>query len=354
MSTVLEVGEFLLTRVLYVDALIDPDAVGLTPDQVVAVDWGSPDWAQDGQVRAASCAWVISRGGRHVVVDPSGNIDEILHDPSTTAAHQAAYADAIVASQPRLPFDTIESDLAARLLQTNGIGATVTEANAAIGVAQAFLAGADVTQDTPWRPEHGRLATARLVEWIATQQKSRPAREVREVTQVKWPEPVERMESRPPADRQLITNSAQFTRGYPYRGWVRSVYEVNAFDAYSTEFLLAGLFDSSPGVKAWVRIDQTVPLRVTYLMGAVQREYEPDFIVIDDANVDWIVEGKRDSEMTDPVVLAKKDATHAWVAAVNASTNVAQKWGYVLASESVISAASTWNALRSGAGAFAS
>lgn len=109
MSTVLEVGEFLLTRVLYVDALIDPDAVGLTPDQVVAVDWGSPDWAQDGQVRAASCAWVISRGGRHVVVDPSGNIDEILHDPSTTAAHQAAYEAAFASAG--IPIEAIDTVL---------------------------------------------------------------------------------------------------------------------------------------------------------------------------------------------------------------------------------------------------
>jgi type III restriction enzyme len=132
------------------------------------------------------------------------------------------------------------------------------------------------------------------------------------------------------------------------------VYEVVAFDAYSTEFRLAGLFDTSPGVKAWVRIDDSVPLRITYLMGAIQREYEPDFIVIDDAGVHWILEGKSDAEMTSPVVVAKRDAAHAWVAAVNASSNVAQKWGYVLASESVIASAANWNALKTGAGAFTS
>ena len=37
MTTVLEFGDVLLTRVLYVDAAIDPAAVGLTPDEVGAV-----------------------------------------------------------------------------------------------------------------------------------------------------------------------------------------------------------------------------------------------------------------------------------------------------------------------------
>jgi hypothetical protein len=42
----------------------------------------------------------------------------------------------------------------------------VTELNAAVAVARAFLAGAAVTEATPWRPEYRRV-TARLTEWIA-------------------------------------------------------------------------------------------------------------------------------------------------------------------------------------------
>jgi hypothetical protein len=109
MTTVLEVGEFVLTRVLYADALIDSAAVGLTADEVRAVPWGSPAWAEDGQVRAASCVWVISGHGRHIAVDPSGNIDEILHDASTTAAHQAAYASAFASAG--IPIESIDTVL---------------------------------------------------------------------------------------------------------------------------------------------------------------------------------------------------------------------------------------------------
>ena len=86
----------------------------------------------------------------------------------------------------------------------------------------------------------------------------------------------------PPARRPARHHKAgEFTRGYPYEGWNKSVYEINTFDAYSTEFRLAAIFESSNEVSAWVRINETVPLRIPYLIGAVQKQYEPDFIVID-------------------------------------------------------------------------
>lgn len=258
-------------------------------------------------------------------------------------------SDDLTAAVLPIPFDTIETDLTSRLLRTNGIEQTVTEANAAVEVAKSFLAGAAVTEDTPWRAEHGRLATAALTEYISTLQTSSPAREVREVEHVRWPDPADRTETRPPTDRHQVTDRRAFVRGYPYSGWTRGLYGVNGFDAYGTEFLLASLFEKPRnGIRAWVRIDDTVPLRIAYLIGAVQRSYEPDFIVADDQGVFWIVEGKRDDEMTSPLVLAKRDAAREWVNTVNASPEVADKWGYVLASESVIRNASSWNAVKNG------
>lgn len=260
--------------------------------------------------------------------------------------------ESIAASQQLMDFDDIETDLARRLLQENGVAATLTEGNAAIEVAQAFLRGARVTNETPWRKSHGQLATAKLLEWITAQQVSRPAHAVVEVNQVKWPDPEDRVEVVTPQDRQLINRSSDFVRGYPYMGWNKSVYSVNAFDAYSTEFRLAQLFESSQNVKAWVRVDHTVPLRINYLSGAVQRDYMPDFIVIDDNDVHWIVEGKADTEMANPIVLAKADAALNWVKAVNSSSVVSQRWGYMLCSESVIAASSSLQALKAGARVF--
>ena len=105
----IELGDVRLTRVLYVEAAIDPEATGLTRDEVRRVPWAEPGWASDGQVRAASCAWVIEAGGHRIAVDPSGNLDEIIHDPGSTAIHQEAYADAFAAAG--LPIDTIDAVL---------------------------------------------------------------------------------------------------------------------------------------------------------------------------------------------------------------------------------------------------
>ena len=270
--------------------------------------------------------------------DASGKVKLNIYDET----------DEIAAAQLLIDFEDIEGDLARRLLASNGVAASVSESNAAVEVARAFLNGAVVTNDTPWRKSHGQLATARLLEWISAQQTSRPAREVTDVTQVRWPDPEDRIELKPPQDRQIITRSADFERGYPYKGWAKSVYDVNAFDAYSTEFRLAQLFESSSNVRAWIRVDNTVPLRINYLTGAVQREYIPDFIVIDDQGTNWIVEGKADTEMSNPIVLAKADAAKAWVTAVNSSAVVTQKWGYLVASESVIAAANNWQSLKAG------
>lgn len=65
--------------------------------------------------------------------------------------------------------------------------------------------------------------------------------------------------------------------------------------------------------------------------------------MIDDEGTHWIIEGKSDVEMISPVVIAKSEAAKAWVATVNASDAVQQKCGYLLAGESVIGSARTWN-----------
>ncbi len=57
---------------------------------------------------------------------------------------------------------------------------------------------------------------------------------------------------------------------------------------------------------------------------------------------------------TGTVSVTMRDAAIAWVKAVNASADVSQRWGYILASESVIASASSWTALKNGTGAFTS
>jgi type III restriction enzyme len=238
-------------------------------------------------------------------------------------------------------------------MNSNAVEATVVEMNAATRIARAFLLGAQVTEQTPWRPEHGRLASAALVEWIGQKQSAAPVRETPEIEQIKWPDPPEVSYTTAPTNRYRITKSAEFVRGHPYSGWTRGIYGTCSFDAYSTEFRLAELFDDGgSAVKAWARVTTTVPLTIAYRSGAGTRSYVPDFIVIDDQRTHWIVEGKRDDEMTDTVVLAKRDAAAAWVATVNNGVEVQETWAYLLVSEAVIKNASSWQALKSAGQAF--
>ena len=273
-------------------------------------------------------------------------LDAERDDAGHVAVHITDSQQSVQAATLPIPFNEIEDDLVKRLMRSNAVEQSVTEYNAAVKIARAFLTGAQVTADTPWRAEHGRLATEALVGWINTQQTAKPARLVAEVTQVRWPDPPEVTETQKPQDRQLITSSRKFVRGYPYSGWNRSFYDIAAFDSYSAEFRLAETLDTTPGVRAWQRITNTVPLTIPYRYGANDRQYTPDFVVIPTDHVHWIVEGKADGDMTDPVVLAKRDAAQTWVDAVNADPNIPTRWAYLLLSEAVIKNAPTWAALK--------
>lgn len=154
----IDLGAVRLVRVLYLDAPIDPTATGLTPDDVRAVPWADPDWADDGQVRAASCAWVVDGHGQRTVVDPSGNIDEILHEPGSTEAHQDAYRTAFAAAG--VAVETIDAVL---LSHIESIGLTAVRdgegwrrffPNARVLLSDAALAHADDA------PEPGEVGAA--------------------------------------------------------------------------------------------------------------------------------------------------------------------------------------------------
>lgn len=137
MTTVIRVGDVALTRVLYLDAAIDPEPTGLTPDDVRSVSWGEPTWSDGDQVRAAACAWVIESDGRTVVVDPAGNIDDILHDPATTRDHQHAFANAF--ANAGIALDTVDTVL---LSHVESVGITAVRDGAAPGGWRPFFPNA--------------------------------------------------------------------------------------------------------------------------------------------------------------------------------------------------------------------
>ena len=279
-------------------------------------------------------------------LDATRSDDGVVEVRITDASSEAPEASVAM----RLPFDTIEMDLTRRLLRSNAVEATLSESNAATAVAKAFLTGAGVDEDTQWRPEHARLAASALVGWLSAKQSNAPVHEVVEVVLNRWP--VAGDERRPvikAVDWNKVTGRDQFKRSFPYDGWTKSIYPSASFDSWSAEFLLAVLMDKSDQVEAWTRVTNDVPLAIAYKSGAGSHRYIPDFIVVDKDNVHWVVEAKADGQISDAVVVAKRDAAVAWVNASNASDKVQVKWGYLLASESTIGNATDWRSLRAAA-----
>lgn len=86
------VGDVELTRVGYADVGVPPERVGLRAEQIAAVDWAEPMWAEGGEIRAGAAAWVIESGDARIVVDPAFAADDILRNDTDAAAHQEAFA----------------------------------------------------------------------------------------------------------------------------------------------------------------------------------------------------------------------------------------------------------------------
>jgi hypothetical protein len=101
-NNVIRIGDVTLTRVGYADVNIDPARVGLTPEQVAAVSWGEPLWADGGEVRAGAAVWVIHDGDARIAVDPVQAADEITRTDADAGFHQQAVAALLeAAGMPR-------------------------------------------------------------------------------------------------------------------------------------------------------------------------------------------------------------------------------------------------------------
>jgi glyoxylase-like metal-dependent hydrolase (beta-lactamase superfamily II) len=113
----LTVGAVRLTRVGYADVPIDPARAGLTPEQVEAVEWREPTWAQGRELLAGAAAWIIESGDARIVVDPAQAADEIIRTDADAAFHQDAFA--AVLADAGFPRETITHDVATHL---EGVG----------------------------------------------------------------------------------------------------------------------------------------------------------------------------------------------------------------------------------------
>lgn len=140
-----------------------------------------------------------------------------------------------------------------------------------------------------------------------------------------------------------LSRLGEGARAWQLRHWTRSLFPIEWFDS-RPERTVANLVDADEHVTRWVRL-HTGELPI--LWNSAGREYNPDFIVIEDDGTHWIVEVKMNKEMTSADVLGKREAAKRWANYVTADERVGVTWRYLLASESDIDdAKGSWSALK--------
>jgi type III restriction enzyme len=134
-----------------------------------------------------------------------------------------------------------------------------------------------------------------------------------------------------------------FSRSLAYEGWDKSLFPVEWFDS-EPERRVANMVDNAEDAQVWARLHiGELPI----LWTGAGREYNPDFIVIDQDGTRWVVEVKMDKEMSSAEVQGKREAAKRWANYVSASSDVGAQWRYLLASETdVRESKDSWLALK--------
>jgi len=117
-ATRIPVGMARLIRVPYFDLPIEPGQVGLTAQQLAAVPWAVPTWADvNGKISFGQAVWVIESAGKRIVVDPCGAVDRFLRSGPEARTHQ----NAVFAAMRAADIEPNEVDLVV-LSHLDGIG----------------------------------------------------------------------------------------------------------------------------------------------------------------------------------------------------------------------------------------
>ena len=90
---VIEVGGARLTRVTLTDADVPADLVGLSAEQISALDWATPAFAADGNAKVGVAIWILERDGVCIAFDPMQAADSVLR---ANPAAEAAIKDQVV------------------------------------------------------------------------------------------------------------------------------------------------------------------------------------------------------------------------------------------------------------------
>lgn len=135
-----------------------------------------------------------------------------------------------------------------------------------------------------------------------------------------------------------------FKRFEHYGPWDKGLFEAAAFDSFSAEYRIAALLNRSHDIHWWMRLYSRHKATIAY---TTSNDYNPDFVAKDKNGYHWIIEGKSESGKDDNIVQGKRAAAEETIRLLVGHPDfTGQKWGYVIAYESDVARADSWEDLR--------
>jgi len=133
-------------------------------------------------------------------------------------------------------------------------------------------------------------------------------------------------------------------RRFIFTGFEKGCYQLAKFDS-DTERKMAVILERDPTVRLWMKPGPN-QFKIFDIDG---NPYQPDFVVETDTEK-FVIETKRASDMTDPVVIRKADAAALWAhlaTSAQASNDAEKPWSYLLVPEHAVIANATVKGLAS-------
>lgn len=287
--------------------------------------------------------------GQRIATDPETELRRVK-----LSAHVVTGADGLRRTElkPSKPIDTVEAQMALipleearKELADQLLAAPITpgrkgERVAAGRLVSAFIDGLGEEAEKLLSSYLDR-ASARIIGLVSEEQ-------AKSISAPTFDETVETKifaATRKPRAKESTDRTGKFAKSVGYRGYQKSVFELDWFDS-STERKVANILDDETSISAWLRL-QIGDLEIEWEAGT----YNPDFAAIDSDGRHYLVEVKADYQMQADTVQRKREAARRWTNQVNSSDEVPDDWTYILASESDIETArGSWSALKTLAG----
>ncbi|NCD19933.1 MAG: hypothetical protein EOL89_08120 [Actinobacteria bacterium] len=237
--------------------------------------------------------------------------------------------------QEVIPIDAVRGDLTNTILTQPEVPAERASKGGAERLVKAFLKGAGAAEDNAtaeWGDLRRKQAVTAMRQVIRDAIDGRRRESRRVLVDVILPvEPVT-----VDGDVRDALNDKYAKNAY-FQGWSKNIMPVASFDARTTEWKLAHLLDRDNQVRWWLRLYTNGPAYIPTDRG----NYYPDFVVIDEDETRWVVEGKADARAQDADVQQKKAAAEKWARFV-CDNDEHGTWRYLFATESDVAAAGSW------------